>query len=217
MNYEILTVTPFAQNCTLLICPETKDAAIFDPGGDVESILAVIRKKGVNVTQILLTHGHIDHVGGVVELNEYLHVPVIGPHRDDAPLIEALAQQASMFGFPMVKTFTPDRWLEEGDSINVGTRRLEVYHCPGHAPGHVIFFDRAARLAQVGDVLFNGGIGRTDLPGGDHASLLRSIRDKLWPLGDDVTFIPGHGAISTFCEERRSNPFVSDSILGPGR
>lgn len=210
MQYTILPVTPFAQNCTLLLCEATRQLAIVDPGGDLDRILAAIRQLDATPAMILVTHAHIDHAGGVAELAETLGVPVTGPHPDDQFWIDGLASQAAMFGFPAARPFTPDRWLADGDRVEIGNIRLYVLHCPGHTPGHVVFFDRQDKLALVGDVIFAGSIGRTDFPRGNHADLIASIRTKLFPLGDDVTFIPGHGPTSTFGAERRTNPFVAD-------
>lgn len=208
MNYAIIPVTPFEQNCTLLWCPETCRAAAVDPGGDLERILAAVDRHGLSLEKILVTHGHIDHAGGVADLAERCAVPVEGPQREDQFWIDGMAQQSKMFGFPPVRSFTPDRWLEDGDRVTVGAQELEVLHCPGHTPGHVVFFHRPGQLALVGDVLFAGSIGRSDFPKGDQGTLVRSIREKLFPLGDEVTFIPGHGPLSTFGQERRFNPFV---------
>jgi glyoxylase-like metal-dependent hydrolase (beta-lactamase superfamily II) len=212
MDYRILPVTPFAQNCSLLWCEKTRQAAVVDPGGDIDQIVAAAGKLGLSVAKILLTHGHIDHAGGTAELAARLGVPVEGPQREDAFWIEQLPQQSRMFGFPHCAAFTPDRWLEDGDTVSFGEVALEVLHTPGHTPGHVCFFDRAGRLAIVGDVLFAGSIGRTDFPRGDYETLIRSIRGRLWPLGEDVEFISGHGPMSSFGEERRNNPFVGDGI-----
>ena len=208
MNYSIIPVTPFEQNGTLIWCPKTLQAAVVDPGGDLELILQEARRQGVTPVSILLTHAHIDHAGATAELAQRLGLRIEGPHRADQPWIDNLEQQSAMFGFPKVETFEPDRWLEQGDRLTLGEEELEVLHCPGHTPGHVVFFHRADRLALVGDVLFKGSIGRTDFPMGDHQALLDSIRQRLWPLGDDVKFVPGHGPMSTIGEERRSNPFV---------
>jgi glyoxylase-like metal-dependent hydrolase (beta-lactamase superfamily II) len=210
LNYRIVPVTPFAQNCTLLWCDRTGQAAIVDPGGEVELILAAIREEGVTPVKILLTHGHIDHVGGTVELAERLGVPVLGPHRDDAFLLDALPEQARMFGLAPVAPFRPGQWLDQGERVTLGETSLEVIHCPGHTPGHIVFYQPEAGLAQVGDILFKGSIGRTDLPRGNHGDLLDSIRNRLFPLGDAVRFIPGHGPMSTLGAERRSNPFVGE-------
>jgi len=213
MEYFILPVTPFAQNCSLLWDPATRRAAVVDPGGDVEEILAAIAARDLRVERILLTHGHIDHVGGAAALAARLAVPAIsieGPQRDDAFWLEQLPEQCRMFGFPATPPLTPDRWLADGDTVTVGGLALDVIHTPGHTPGHVCFIDKPGRLAVVGDVLFAGSIGRSDFPRGDHAALIRSIRAKLFPLGDDFAFIPGHGPMSTFGAERRDNPFVAD-------
>ncbi len=216
LQFEIIPVTPLQQNCTLLICPASNTAALVDPGGDVDDIVAAIERHGARLEKIFLTHGHLDHVGGTVTLRDRYRVPVEGPHPDDAFWIDGLPMQAQMFGFPPLPAFTPDRWLKGGDTVRFGQVELAVRHCPGHTPGHVIFFDAGSRLAMVGDVLFAGSIGRTDLPRGNHADLLRAIPEQLWPLGNDVRFIPGHGPMSTFGAERRSNPFVADSVLARG-
>jgi len=212
MKVTIIPVTPFQQNCSLLVCEQTNKAAVVDPGGDLDLIRGAVKKQGVELEKILLTHGHIDHCGGTAELAEELGLPVEGPHIDDRFLIDDLPQQGLRFGFPQLRGFTPARWLAGGETVRFGNVALQVRHCPGHTPGHVIFFNAEYRLALVGDVLFAGSIGRTDLPRGDHATLMRSIREQLWPLGEDVTFIPGHGPTSTFGEERASNPFVGDRV-----
>ncbi|MCF7977878.1 MAG: MBL fold metallo-hydrolase [Chromatiaceae bacterium] len=210
MQFEIIPVTPFEQNCTLLICPTTRESAIVDPGGEPARIIAALERLDATPRMILLTHGHLDHVGAAPEPAAQLNLPIIGPHRDDAFWLDALPQQAQMFGFPPQSAFSPDQWLEHGQQLQLGQRSLEVLHCPGHTPGHLVFVDRAAGLAQVGDVLFRGAIGRTDFPRGDHAQLLASIRQHLFPLGDEVRFIPGHGPMGTLGEERRTNPFVGE-------
>lgn len=208
MEFKVLPVTPFEQNCTLWWCSGTRRAAIIDPGGEAGRISALIDRLALVPERILLTHGHLDHVGASRELAERYGIPIEGPHPDDAFLLEALPEQARLFGFPPHAALRPDRWLYGGERIEIGTEEIEVIHCPGHTPGHLVFYHPASRLAQVGDVLFRGSIGRTDLPGGDYHRLLASIRDRLFPLGEDVRFIPGHGPMSTFGEERRYNPFV---------
>ena len=205
----IIPVTPFQQNCTVLFDPETKRGVVVDPGGDVEVITQVLRENGLTIEAIWLTHGHIDHAGGAVDLKAELGVDIVGPHKDDARLLAGLEDQARMFGLDgPVKNVTPDRWLSEGDSVSFGEHEFQVFHTPGHAPGHVIYFNRAENIAHLGDVLFSGSIGRTDLPGGNHEQLLASIRDKVLPLGDDVGFICGHGPGGRIGEERRTNPFL---------
>jgi glyoxylase-like metal-dependent hydrolase (beta-lactamase superfamily II) len=210
MKIHVIPVTAFEQNCSLLICEATNKAAVVDPGGDLDLILEETEALGAQIEKILVTHAHIDHAGGVGELAERLRVPIEGPQREDQFWIDGLKMQSQYFGFPEVQSFTPTRWLEQSDTVQFGHVTLEVRHCPGHTPGHIIFFQPESRIAIVGDVLFQGSIGRTDFPRGDHATLIRSIREQLWPLGNDVRFIPGHGPMSTFGEERRSNPFVAD-------
>lgn len=208
MQVGIIPVTAFQQNCSVIHCQATNKAAVVDPGGDVEQLLAYIAKEGVEVDKILLTHAHIDHAGATSTLMRELGVPVIGPHREDQFLIEMLPIQATMFGLPTAEPFVVDRWLDQGDTVEVGLERFEVRHCPGHTPGHVIFYSAAHSFAIVGDVLFDGSIGRTDLPRGDHATLLTSLREQILTLPDDTTFLPGHGATSTIGEQRRRNPFL---------
>jgi hydroxyacylglutathione hydrolase len=208
MRYRIVPVTPLQQNCTIAVCAATNRAAIVDPGGDLDRIVAALEAMGATAEKILLTHGHIDHVAGTVALSERLGIPVEGPERADDFWIRTLPAQAHTFGFPPTPSFEPGRWLVDGDPVSVGEEAFRVLHCPGHTPGHVVFFHEGDRLALVGDVLFQGSIGRTDFPKGDYDALMSSIKDKLLPLGDDVTFIPGHGPRSTFGAERRSNPFL---------
>jgi hydroxyacylglutathione hydrolase len=214
LQFHIIPVTHYQQNCSLIWCDETLEAAVIDPGGDVARILAAVAEKGVKLRQILLTHGHLDHVGGTAELVDKLQLPVIGPHEDDLFWINMLPQQAQMMGFAPVQNFTPTQLLQHGDKIQLGNQVLEVLHCPGHTPGHVIFYHRAAQLAFVGDVLFKGSIGRTDFPRGNHADLINAIRTRVLPLGDEVRFVPGHGPMSTFGHERNTNPFVADKHYG---
>jgi glyoxylase-like metal-dependent hydrolase (beta-lactamase superfamily II) len=211
MRFTVIPVTPFQQNCTLVWCEASKRAAVVDPGGDIPKILRAIERADVTPEKILLTHGHLDHAGGTAELAERLALPVEGPHPDDQFWIDGMGEQCLVFGMPPVPSFTPDRWLYGGDEVSVGDDTFQVRHCPGHTPGHVVFFNAGSRVALVGDVLFAGSIGRTDFPRGDFDTLIRSICEQLWPLGDDVTFIPGHGPTSTFGHERLTNPFVADA------
>ncbi|WP_116473089.1 MBL fold metallo-hydrolase [Zobellella maritima] len=208
LNRITLPVTPFAQNCSLVWCSATNKAALIDPGGEAERLLAAIEERGLLLESILLTHGHLDHVGATGELAAGTGVPVIGPQREDAFWIDMLEQQVQMFGFPPVAPFSPDRWLEDGDTVRVGEETLMVYHCPGHTPGHLVFVHQTQRLAFVGDVLFQGAIGRTDFPRGNHQQLIDAITRTLLPLGDDIVFVPGHGSESSFGEERLNNPFL---------
>jgi len=206
----IVPVTPFEQNCSILICEETNRAAIVDPGGDIPKILDALNKSGATPEKILLTHGHIDHCAGAVALAKELNVEIEGPHKDEAFWLDQLPLQSQRFGFPKAEAFSPNKWLEDEDVVTVGKVLLTVKHCPGHTPGHIVFFSPDDRLAIVGDVLFAGSIGRTDFPRGNHADLVGAIRAKLFPLGDDIAFVPGHGPMSTFGEERKSNPYVGD-------
>ena len=210
MQYRIIPVTALEQNCSLVWCEKTMQGAVVDPGGDLGKIMQEVDSAGVRLGKILVTHAHFDHAGGVHELAGKLSIPIEGPHIDDLPLVENLGYQAQDFGFPAVPSFVPDRWLTQDDVVGIGNLGLRVLHCPGHTPGHVVFFHPASRLAFVGDVLFKGSIGRTDFPLGNHSALIDSIRRQLWPLGDDVTFVPGHGPLSTLGNERRTNPYVSD-------
>ncbi|KQZ31058.1 hypothetical protein ASD50_16155 [Mesorhizobium sp. Root552] len=211
LNAGIVPVTPFQQNCTILFDQDEKTGVVVDPGGDVDRILATLKDNSIAATAIWITHGHIDHAGGAMDLKEALGVDIIGPHKDDRSLLANLENQAKRFGIAdAVRNCTPDRFLTEGETVSFGEHLFEILHCPGHAPGHVVFYNRAANFAHVGDVLFRGSIGRTDLPGGDHAALIRSIKEKLLPLGDDIGFLCGHGPGGRFGEERRTNPFLID-------
>jgi glyoxylase-like metal-dependent hydrolase (beta-lactamase superfamily II) len=208
MEVTVVPVTPFQQNCSVLRCTATGRGAVVDPGGDHDRVLAAA--EGVEVESILLTHAHVDHAGGTAELARRLSLPIVGPHRGDLFWIEGLEEQGRMFGLTPAEPFLPDRWLEDGDTVRVGALELDVRHCPGHTPGHVVFHHPASRRVLVGDVLFAGSIGRTDFPGGDYDTLIASIRERLLPLGDEVRFVPGHGPGSTLGEERRTNPFLVD-------
>jgi len=208
LRYHTVPVTPFEQNSSIVWCDQTMEGAVIDPGGDLDELLATAQAHDVVLKQILLTHAHIDHAGGTGALARQLHLPIVGPHPGDQFWIDGLPQQSRMFGFPPAEAFTPDRWLDDGDTVSVGRCTLHVRHCPGHTPGHVVFYSAEAKRAFVGDVLFAGSIGRTDFPGGNLDTLLASITQRLWPMGDDTVFIPGHGPESTFAAERRSNPFV---------
>ncbi|UPR56982.1 MBL fold metallo-hydrolase [Vibrio sp. ED004] len=212
LKYQVVPVTSFAQNCSIVWCDETMEGIVVDPGGDIQQLAAIIEELGVKVVNLVLTHGHLDHVGGTVPLAEMLNVEIVGPHKADNFWLQGLENQSQMFGFPLCKAFEPNTWLEEGDKITFGNQVIDVIHTPGHTPGHVVLFSEQARLAFVGDVLFNGAIGRTDFPQGDFNTLIASIKTKLWPLGSDVTFVPGHGPESTFGRERASNPFVADEM-----
>lgn len=205
----IIPITPFQQNCTILFDDGEKRGVVIDPGGEVERIRAAIEKAGIKAEAIWLTHGHIDHAGGAMDLKDALGVEILGPHEGDREMLLHLTDQAQMFGLAdTVRNVVPDRFLNEGDVVSFAGHEFEVLHCPGHAPGHVVFYNANAKFAYVGDVLFNGSIGRTDLPGGDHGALIRSIKDKLLPLGDDVGFLCGHGPGGRFGDERRNNPFL---------
>ena len=210
LEVAVLPVTPFQQNCSVLRCTATGRGAVVDPGGDVDRLLALFEDEGVEIEKVLVTHAHADHAGGVARVARELSVPIVGPHEDDGFWIDSLPEQTRAFGLEPGEAFEPDRWLVGGDTVTVGELELEVRHCPGHTPGHVVFFHRPSRFAVVGDVLFQGSIGRTDFPRGDYDTLIRSINEELLPLGDDVTFLPGHGPTSTFGTERTSNPFLLD-------
>jgi glyoxylase-like metal-dependent hydrolase (beta-lactamase superfamily II) len=208
LTYLTVPVTPFAQNCSLVWDDQTQQAAIIDPGGDLERLLDEVKSRSLKLEQIWLTHAHIDHAGGTGELARRLGLPIIGPHPGDQFWIDGLPQQSVMFGFAPAEPFTPTRWLHDGDTVTLGAHTLNVRHCPGHTPGHVVFHSPEIQRAFVGDVLFAGSIGRTDFPQGDHDTLIASITQRLWPMGDDTVFIPGHGPESTFGRERRTNPYV---------
>ena len=214
IQVTIVPVTAYQQNCSIIKCLDTGRGALVDPGGDVERPLQAAEKMGVTVEKILLTHGHMDHCAAADVLRQQLGVPIEGPEKEDAFWIDRLPEWCRMSGFPHADAFVPDRWLEQGDTVTVGAQTLQVFHCPGHTPGHVVFLHAGERVAWVGDVLFQGSIGRTDFPRGDHDQLIASIRETLFPLGDDITFVPGHGPTSTFGQERRSNPFVADTRYG---
>ncbi len=213
LNYKIIPVTPFAQNCSIVWCSETNLAAVIDPGGEVLKIKSAIEAEGLTLDKILVTHAHLDHAGGTAELARMTGVPIVGPHIDDQFWIDLLPEQCRQFGFDG-ESFVPDQWLQHGDSVVLGSLLFEVLHCPGHTPGHVVFVERDAAFAAVGDVLFQGSIGRSDFPRGNQQQLIDSIRDRLFPLGDNINFIPGHGPMSTFGHERESNPFVADKRFG---
>ena len=214
LRYETLPVTPFAQNCSLVWCDRTMEGAVIDPGGELPRLRAAARRHGVTLKAIWLTHAHIDHAGGTGELARRLGLPIIGPHEGDQFWIDGLPKQSVMFGFPQAEAFTPTRWLQDGDTVTVGNLTLDVIHCPGHTPGHVVFYHAPSHFAIVGDVLFQGSIGRTDFPRGNHQQLIDSITQKLWPLGSETAFVPGHGPMSTFGHERKTNGYVSDYLLG---
>ncbi|WOT03976.1 MBL fold metallo-hydrolase [Shewanella youngdeokensis] len=213
MKYQLIPVTPFQQNCSLIWCEQTLKAAVVDPGGDVERILAEAASNNVQIEQILLTHGHIDHVGGAAALAKQLNIEIVGPHIADSFWLESLPKQSQHFGFAHSDPLSPTRYLQDGDEVKVGNQSLSVLHCPGHTPGHVVFYSKNDAIAWVGDVLFKGSVGRTDFPQSNHQDLIDSITTKLWPLGKQVQFVPGHGPLSTFGEERVHNPFVADQLF----
>jgi len=213
LKAAVIPVTDLQQNCTLLWCSEANKGVVIDPGGDVPAILEAVKEIDITIEKILLTHGHFDHVGGAMDLSEALQVPIVGPHQDDDFITSAVVSTGKMYGLDGGRDVEGNAWLNDGDQITFGTITLTVAHTPGHTPGHVVFYDQDAKLAQVGDVMFKGSVGRTDFPRGDFDTLVASITQKLWPLGDDIAFIPGHGPASTFGEERASNPYVGDAAL----
>ena len=213
MKFLINPVTQFEQNCSLVICEQTNQSAFIDPGGDVDKLIEVLETSNSNLSKILITHGHIDHCGIASDLHKKLSVPIIGPHQDDEFWIKQIPEQAKVFGFDELNSFVPDIWLNDNDIVKVGNIEFNVLHCPGHTPGHVVFYENLSKTAFVGDVIFAGSIGRTDFPMGNHEDLINSITNKLWPLGNEVKFVPGHGSMSSFGEERKSNPFVADHLF----
>ncbi|MGO2304019.1 MAG: MBL fold metallo-hydrolase [Providencia sp.] len=210
MKYTIIPVTPFMQNCHVIWDENSMEAVIVDPGGEAEKLISAIESRGLKLTKILLTHGHSDHIGASATLSKHFSVPIYGPQKEDAFWIENLAEQNAMFYIGDCPDFTPDYWLEEGDKITCGDISFDVLHCPGHTPGHIIFVNHADKLISMGDVLFKGGVGRSDFPRGNHQDLISSIKNKVLPLGDDYQFIPGHGPMSNLGHERQTNPFLQD-------
>lgn len=208
MKIVVIPVTPFEQNCSLVICEKSKIAAIIDPGGDPQRILKIVEQQNVNVDKIILTHGHLDHVGATVEIAKTLNIPVIGPEKEDLFWLEQLETQCQMFAFPTTKSFMPDKWLQEGDIIEVGEIKLNVLHIPGHTPGHIVLLDKQSKQVIVGDVLFNGGIGRSDFPRGNEALLIAGIKEKLLTLAPETVVYPGHGPTTTIAKEKQNNPFL---------
>ncbi|MCK9791674.1 MBL fold metallo-hydrolase [Providencia hangzhouensis] len=212
MKYTIIPVTPFMQNCHVIWDENTLDAVVVDPGGEAEKLISAIENLGLKLTKILLTHGHSDHIGASATLSKHFSVPIYGPQKEDAFWIENLAEQNAMFYIGECPDFTPDYWLEEGDKVTCGNITFDVLHCPGHTPGHIIFVNHADKLISMGDVLFKGGVGRSDFPRGNHQDLISSIKNKVLPLGDDYQFIPGHGPMSNLGFERKTNPFLQDEL-----
>lgn len=213
LKVMIAPVTPFQQNCSIVWCDETMEGTAIDPGGDFDMLQQAIAQQGIKVTKVLLTHGHVDHASAAGTMAEHYGVKIEGPHEDDLFLIEGLPDSGAKYSFPVYKPFVPDRWLTNGDTVSLGNLTFDVVHCPGHTPGHVVFVHKPSKVAFVGDVLFRGSIGRTDFPRGNHADLIRSIRERLFALGDSVQFVPGHGPVSTLGRERMGNPYVSDAAV----
>jgi glyoxylase-like metal-dependent hydrolase (beta-lactamase superfamily II) len=213
LRYQIIPVTPFQQNCTVFWNEDTKKGGIVDPGGDLQLLNKFIDEQGIEIEKILVTHGHLDHAGSVKAMADERQIPIIGPHKDDKFWIDGMPEAAAQYGFPEALAFEPDQWLEHGDTVEVAGVEFNVVHCPGHTPGHVVFVQSEDKIAMVGDVIFQGSIGRTDFPKGNYQQLIDSITERLWPLGLDITFIPGHGPTSTFDAEKKTNPFVSDGAL----
>lgn len=209
----ILPVTPYQQNCSLVWCTRTKKGAAIDPGGDLDRIKEALRLEGITLEKVLLTHGHLDHASGAAKLAREFGVPIEGPHRDDQYLLDELGRNAKRPGFGDAENCQPSRYLEDGDTVTVGEATFGVRHCPGHTPGHVVFYHQGVKVAFVGDVLFQGSIGRTDFPRGNYQQLIDSITQRLWPLGNDMQFVPGHGPMSTFGHERQTNGYVADEAL----
>ena len=214
LKAAILPVTPYQQNCSLVWCVKTNKAALIDPGGEVDRLKEAVTAQGLTLEKVLLTHGHLDHASGATKLAREFGIAIEGPHKDDLFLLEDLGRNARRPGFGDAENCLPTRWLDDGDTVRVGEVEFGVRHCPGHTPGHVVFFHQATKIAFVGDVLFKGSIGRCDLPRGNWQQLIDAITERLWPLGDDMQFVPGHGQMSTFGWERKTNPFVSDLALG---
>ena len=208
MKIIVIPVTPYEQNCSLIICEETQKAAIVDPGGDVEHILAIVKQHAVTVDKVLLTHGHLDHVGGTEAVAKTLNVPIIGPEKEDLFWMEQLEAQSQRFGFPLHTSFMPTAWLEENEIVEVGNIKLKVLHIPGHTPGHVALLDEKTQQVIVGDILFNGGIGRSDFPRGNQFELVKGIKKKLLTLAPETIVYPGHGPTTTIGREKVSNPFL---------
>lgn len=215
IDLRILPVTPFSQNCSLLWDTDSMEGIFVDPGGEADKLMAEAEKLGVTIKEIWLTHGHLDHAGGAEDIRTALGIPIIGPHKDDQFWMDMIEQSWAQYGHQgMGKNVVPDRYLEDGETLTLGTVTFDVAHTPGHTPGHVVIHNRDMKIAFVGDVIFRGSIGRTDFPKGNHQQLLDSITEKLWPLGNDMRFVPGHGPMSTFGQERQDNAFVADNVIG---